>query len=183
MRFSFPFLLTMFVYAVIGSTWALAHAQCDGELGLDKMEPVAIVSGARGEGRMQVFPQNNVERKVVALGKRAVPMLIACLTDERRTKQPVFDFWQETTAGDIAFSFLVDLFTDSKGRSTMEGILTYQNVRDESPSNLPEDQAWRAFVAKHGRKYIQRAWQDRWSENGGRIYWDKAEHCFIVKRP
>jgi hypothetical protein len=52
-------------------------------------------------------------RHIIALGKNAIPLLIGCLRDETATKESVVDFWPTTTVGDIAFSYLCDLFTDS----------------------------------------------------------------------
>jgi hypothetical protein len=38
---------------------------------------------------------------ILALGNKAIPMLIDCLTDETRTKEPIEDYWPVTTVGDI----------------------------------------------------------------------------------
>lgn len=162
---------------------ALAEVRpgCDAELGLSRMEPLVQVRGYAGAGRMQIFPQNSSERTVLRLGKRAVPLLIECLTDETKSQQAVFDLWPETTVGDIAFSFLVDLFTDTKEHTTIDRIPTYRDVRKESPVDSTEWDAWNAYIAKHGRKSIQRIWLDQWDAISGRVYWDKKERCFQMR--
>lgn len=97
---------------------------CDPKLGLVKMKPLITRLGG---ARMQDYPQTAVERRVLALGKKAIPMLIGCLTDERFTKLPVFNFWVPRV-GDIALFLLSELFRTKKWA-------TYAGRRDQVRNN------------------------------------------------
>jgi len=44
------------------------------------------------------------------------PILISQLTDTQESKEPIYDYWSQMTAGDIAYFILNDLFTDSIGQ-------------------------------------------------------------------
>jgi hypothetical protein len=133
------------------------------------------------KGRMQDVPDTDSARTVLARGKQAIPELITCLTDARKTNRPVFQYWSETSVGDIAFVFLTDLFTDSTWEHlTVSGLPSWKSIQSESPGQ-PAEQAWRNYVAKHGRKQIQEQWQKMWSERGSNVYWDDSEHCFKVR--
>ena len=130
---------------------------------------------------MQDFPDTETARKVLSRGKEAIPELITCLTDTRKTKRPVFQYWSQTTVSDIAFIFLTDLFTDSTWKHpTVNGIPSWASIQAESPDQ-PAEQAWRSYIAKHSTKYVQEVWQEIWKENESRIYWDDSERCFRVK--
>ncbi len=56
-----------------------------------------------------------------------------------------------------------------------------ESIQSESPDQ-PAEQAWRNYVAKHGRKHIQEQWQKMWSEKESSIYWDESEQCFKVRQ-
>jgi hypothetical protein len=143
-------------------------------LGLPQMQP-----SMAAKGRMQDAPDTEAARNVLSRGKQAIPELITCLTDVRKAKRPVFQYWSETTVGDIAFTFLSDLFTDSTWKRPTANILTWISIQAESPDQ-PAEQAWRSYIAKHGTKYVQKVWQKMWKENESRIYWDDSERCFRV---
>ena len=73
------------------------------------------------QGRLQDVGSPQATR-IIELNKKAVPLLIACLTDEAKTMKPIEDYWPAITVGDIAFFFLCDLFTDSSWQhSTIDG--------------------------------------------------------------
>src|SRR5579863_4330575 len=117
---------------------------------------------------------------LVELGKKAIPMLIACLTDETKTREPIEDFWPVTTVGDIAFFYLCDLFTDSTwAHTTIDGVVNWKTVEAEYP-NAPSSTAWYEFVRKHGRRYVQNSWSKKWDEVGSSISWDSKEQCFKI---
>jgi hypothetical protein len=81
------------------------------------------------QGRMQDAPDTETARAVLARGKQAIPELITCLTDTRKTKRPVFQYWSETSVGDIAFVFLDDLFTDSTWEHlTVNGLPSWKSI-------------------------------------------------------
>ena len=144
-------------------------------LGLPEMQP-----SIAAKGRMQDVRDTETARNILSRGKLAIPDLITCLTDAHKTKLPVFQYWAETTVGDIAFVFLTDLFTDSTyEHSTVDGVPSWKLIQAESPEQ-PAEQAWRKYVAKHGRKHVQKLWQEMWKENESSIYWDDSERCFKV---
>jgi hypothetical protein len=150
--------------------------KCDPSLGLVDMGHIP----AKGRLQEAGAPQT---RHIIALGKKAIPLLIACLPDETATKESVMDFWPTTTVGDIAFFYLCDLFLDSTWQhSTIDGVVTFQTVAAESPGS-PAWNAWYTFVEKHGRRYIQNAWTKKWKKDGSAIVWDEKEQCFKIVRP
>jgi hypothetical protein len=131
------------------------------------------------KGRLQENPTPQTVR-ILALGKSAIPMLIACLTDETKTKQSIEDYWPVTTVGDIAFFYLDDLFTDSTWEHyTVRGVVNWKVVQAPYP-NLSASDAWYLFLKKHGRLYVQRSWWRKWKEDQSAIVWDPAEKCFKV---
>jgi hypothetical protein len=75
----------------------------------------------RAKGRLQDkgYCVSKMMDEIVAQGKAAIPILISQLTDARETKRPIYDYWGQTTAGDIAYSVLNDLFKDSTGRPSI----------------------------------------------------------------
>ncbi len=117
---------------------------------------------------------------ILELGNKAIPMLIACLTDETKTKEPIEDFWPVTAVGDIAFFYLCDLFTDSTWEhSTIDGVINWKTVEAEYPNEAAWT-SWSEFVKKHGRKYIQNSWTKRWRAEQSVIFWDAKEQCFKI---
>jgi hypothetical protein len=150
--------------------------KCDQSLGLAKMQPEPE------KGRMQdmVAPQTV---HILELRNKAIPMLIACLTDETMTKEPIEHYWPGTSVGDIAFFYLSDLFTDSTGdRPTIDGVVNWKTLEAEYPGSSAAT-AWYEFVRKHGRKYVQDNWSKRWKEEQSAIFWDAKERCFKIGHP
>jgi hypothetical protein len=133
------------------------------------------------KGRLQEAgaPQT---KHIVALGNKAIPILIACITDETRTKEPIVDYWPVTTVGDIAFFYLCDLFTDSSwDHSTINGVVNWKTLQDEYPGSAAFT-AWHEFVKKHGRRYVQAEWIKKWKEVQSSVFWDAKEQCFKIGR-
>ena len=85
-------------------------AKCEPSLDLANMQHTPP------KGRLQEAgaPQT---KHILELGKKAIPLLIACLTDQTRTKEPIEDFWPVTTVGDIAFFYLCDLSRIQRGNT------------------------------------------------------------------
>ena len=147
--------------------------ECDPSLGLAHMQHTPP------KGRLQDAGAPQTEH-ILKLGKKAIPMLIACLTDETRTKEPIEDYWPVTTVGDIAFFYLCDLFTDSTWRnSTIDRVPDWKSVEAEYPDEAASG-AWYEFVKRHGRKYVQGAWWRRWKEVQASVVWDDKEQRFKV---
>lgn len=117
--------------------------------------------------------------QIVAAGKEAIPALISQLTDNRRTSEPVWDFWQYTTAGDVAFFILTDLFTDSDWKTrTAPGLKAFELRCRQTEA---AETCWRRFLQTHPRTLIQRQWLAEWRANEERIYWDEKARCFRMK--
>jgi hypothetical protein len=150
-------------------------AKCERSLDLANMQHTSP------KGRLQEVgaPQT---RHILELGKKAIPLLIACLTDQTRTKEPIEDFWPITTVGDIAFFYLCDLFTDSmREHSTIDGVVTWKTLKAEYPGS-PSWTAWYEFVKKHSRRYVQNVWSQKWKKEEAAIFWDDKEQCFKIGR-
>jgi hypothetical protein len=130
----------------------------------------------RAKGRLQDrgYCASHLMDRIVADGKDAIPILISQLRDARSTKEPIYDYWSLTTAGDVAYFILNDLFTDSNWTSfNMPGLESLQDKCD----SYAED-CWQRFLKKHGRKFVQDQWLAAWKKNKDRIYWDDKARCF-----
>jgi hypothetical protein len=116
--------------------------------------------------------------QIVAQGKNAIPVLISQLTDIRKTRRPIYDFWSETTAGDVAYFILSSLFTDSDWKTfNMPGL---EALNDKC--NDAAEICWRRFLEVHGRKFVQAEWLAAWVANKDHVYWDKDARCFRVSK-
>lgn len=151
--------------------------KCDQSLGLAEMQETMAA-----KGRLQDVGSPQTVH-IIELGKKAIPMLIACLTDETKTKKPIVDYWPVTAVGDISFFYLCDLFTDSTWtHSTIDGVVNWKTVMAENPDS-PSWTAWYDFVEKHGRRHVQTSWSKKWKEEQAAIFWDTKEQCFKLGAP
>jgi hypothetical protein len=148
------------------------------------MKPVGYTKGRWQDAQDEEGANHPLEARqkyeFLRLGTNVVPLLIECLTDETKTKDPVWDFWPETRVGDIAFDVLCDLFSDPRGQRTLDGVIMWPDVQAESPGQ-PAWIAWEIYNKKHGQQYVQQVWLKAWSENKSRIYWDESASCFKAK--
>lgn len=168
----------------VASGQTKTYLACDPRLGLAKMAPIGFTKSRwqdaiDPEGQPDLVQVKEVQ-KVLRFGTRAVPMLIACLADEEKTRTPIWDFWPETKVDNIAFSILSDLFTDPTRKHTLKAAIYWSDVQAGSPES-PAWIAWDRYVAKHGRAYIQQAWLRAWAKNRSRIYWDNSLRCFRIR--
>jgi len=116
--------------------------------------------------------------KIVADGKGAIPVLISQLRDARPTKEPIYDYWSPTTAGDVAYFILNGLFTDSDWKTfNMPGM---DALNDKACQSYAED-CWQRFLKKHGRKFVQDQWLAAWKKNKDRVYWNEEARCFRLR--
>jgi hypothetical protein len=130
----------------------------------------------RAKGRLQdkEYCDSKLMDRIIAAGKDSIPILISQLTDERRTDEPIYDYWTYTTAGDIASFILDDLFTDSDWKTyNMPGMASRHCHRLDTG-----EMCWRNFLKKHGRKFVQNQWLAAWNANKDRVYWDERARCF-----
>ena len=137
-----------------------------------------VAETCRAKGRLQDtgYCQSKLMNRIVAQGKSAVPILISQLTETRATKEPIYDFWSETTGGDVAYFILTDLFTDADWKTfNMPGLET---LRD--PCDGLAETCWRQFLTKHSRKFVQEQWLAAWNANKSRVYWNEKARCFRV---
>lgn len=114
--------------------------------------------------------------EIIAGGKDSVPVLIGMLTDTRRTKTPIEDYWSVTYIGDIAFMVLADLFLDSSWQhATVPG--TGWEMLGADPQGPAETQL-RDYILKHGRASLKAKWTKLWEQYKDKVYWDEKERCF-----
>jgi|ERR1700686_4113422 len=136
----------------------------------------------RAKGRLQDrdYCASHLMDQIISDGKDAIPVLISQLRDTRPTKEPIYDYWARTTAGDIAYFILNDLFTDSDWKTfNMPGL---ESLNDKCHS-YAED-CWQMFLKKHGRKFVQDQWLAAWKKNKDRVYWNEEARCFrLYPRP
>jgi hypothetical protein len=146
------------------------------EIPLWRFDELTAPGSCRMMGRFQdkKYCDSKVVDQVVALGKDAIPILIAELTDERKTKHSVYDLWKYTTAGDIANSLLYDLFTAPD--LNMTDLPELDALQHDCQK--PGEACWRKFVHKKGRKFVQKQWETAWDAHKGDIYWDTEARCF-----
>lgn|SRR5258706_1170061 len=130
----------------------------------------------RSKGRLQdhEYCVSHLMDRIVADGKDAIPILISQLSRTRPTKKPIYDYWNLTTEGDIAYFVLMDLFTGPNGTFQMPDLesirLTCKDIDSES--------CWRAILKKGGRKFVQDQWLTAWDKNKELISWDESARCF-----
>jgi len=135
----------------------------------------------RGKGRLQDCDQNPVMKQILAGGNRSIPVLISQLDETDRTKEPIEDFWDYTTSGDVAFIILADLFTDRNGTSfTMPGVPNWDKIM--AGCNKNAEGCWREYIRTNGTRSLQGSWQAAWDANRDRVVWDDDARCFRLKK-
>jgi hypothetical protein len=170
-RFVFAFGLFLFLGLTVNAQSTTSI--CDPSLGLSEMKNMPPKGRFQDTGSLQA-------KRIIELNKKAIPLLIACLTDESYTENPVKDDWPATTFGAIAFFFLCDLFTDSKQHTTIDGVVNWQTLKVEFP-NETAYKSWSSYLKKHGgRDQLQSVWSKRWEQIKGDVVWDQKEKCFKV---
>jgi len=130
----------------------------------------------RAKGRLQDrdYCNSHLMDQIVSDGKAAIPALISQLRDTRPTNEPIYDYWSRTTAGDVAYFILNDLFTDSDWKTfNMPGL---ESFNDRCHSHAED--CWQIFLKKHGRKFVQDQWLAAWQKNKDRVYWNEQARCF-----
>jgi hypothetical protein len=130
----------------------------------------------RAKGRLQDhdYCASHLMDRIIADGKKAIPILISQLRETRLTKEPIYDYWSLTTSGDIAYFILTDLFTDSDWKTfNMPGLESL----NEKCDSYAED-CWQRFLKKHGRRFVQDKWLAAWGKNRNRVYWEESARCF-----
>ena len=144
-----------------------------------KFDEIGGTCRAKGRFQDRDYCVSRTMDQIVAQGKAAIPILISQLTDERRTKEPIYDYWRYTTVGDVAMAILNNLFTDSDWTTfTMPGLESLVDKADKCEDGA--EPCWRRFLEKHGRKFVQDQWQAAWSANKDRVFWDEKARCFRV---
>jgi hypothetical protein len=168
--FSIVFILAMLVSA---SVFGQSAAHKPKSFPLWNFDEVDYTCRAKGRLQDKEYCESKLMDQIIAARTAAIPMLICQLTDARETKKPIYDCWGQTTAGDIAYFILHDLFTDSNWTTfNMPGL---EALKDNC--NAAET-CWRRFLKEHGRKFVQDQWLAAWHANNGRVYWDEQGRCF-----
>jgi hypothetical protein len=135
-----------------------------------------IASTCRAKGRLQDrdYCASHLMDRIVADGKKAIPVLISQLRETQPTKEPIYDYWSLTTSGDVAYFMLTDLFTDSDWKTfNMPGL---ESLNEKCDSYA--EACWRGFLKRHGRKFVQDQWLAAWNKNKDRVYWEESARCF-----
>jgi hypothetical protein len=109
-------------------------------------------------------------KRIVADGKRAVPVLISQIADTRLVTNLVYCYnWGQLEVGELAHFILSDLFVDaSSTKSTTPPLFPDKRCAPETPGW----QCWAEFKRRHPMKEIQAQWQKFWKLNENRIAWD-----------
>jgi hypothetical protein len=166
-------LVEMFAHATAGAH--IAHKKPKTCPLWDFDEPT---HGCRAKGRLQdrdsCFP--HLTDRSVADGEATIPILISQLRDTRSTKEPIYDYWSLTTAGDVAYFILTDLFKDA---NWMTFNLPGLESLSEKSDGCAED-GWRRFLRRRGRKLIEEQWFAAWDKNKDRIYWEDSARRFRI---
>lgn len=151
------------------------------EIPLWQFDELTAPGSCRMMGRVQdkSYCDSKIVDQVLSLGKDAIPLLIAELTDERKTKHSVYDLWKYTAAGDIANSLLFDLFTGPDW--AVADLPELEPLQREC--NKPGEPCWRKFLQKKGRKFVQQRWEAAWQAHKDNIYWDDKARCFKLTSP
>jgi hypothetical protein len=187
MKFSNRLMASLALFLLLGYLPACGQtkaASCDPRLGLAKMEYVGLMKyrwqdAKDPEGELNPSVAREMH-KILRFGKNAVPLLIACLADESKTQNSIWDYWPEPKVRDVAFDILCDLFSDAMRKRTLEGAVMWSDVQAESPGQ-PTRVAWGIYNEKHGTRHVQQVWLTAWEKNKSRIYWDDSANCFKVK--
>ena len=153
-----------------------AVAQTPQKFALNRFEN----ESCRGKGRLQECDQNPVMKQVLTGGSQSIPVLISQLDETNRTMNPIEDFWNYTTSGDVAFIILTDLFTDKDGKSfTLHQVTNWNTVMAGCDGTA--EACWRGYVRRNGIRSVQQSWQSMWTVNRDRLVWDADARCFRLK--
>ena len=136
--------------------------------------------GCRFKGRSQDCA-GKLMQQILDQGKASIPIFITQLTDIGHTKEPIEDYWSETSSGDVAYIVLTDLFTDSDWKTfNMPGVPDWTGI--SSGCHNDAESCWREYLKKNGRKSIQDAWLQAWNKYKDRIYWEPSARCFRLSK-
>ena len=166
--------------------WALLGLPLAGNTGAqsrtDRFPLIQLNATLCGKGRLQDCDRGDpVMRDVLSRGKNAIPILISQLTDSAQSKQQVFQFWNATSSGDIAYVILNDLFTDADGKTfNMPGTPNWKTVNQDCSSSTGAETCWREYLRRHGRESVQRAWLQAWNRHKDQAFWDSKSACFRI---
>jgi hypothetical protein len=171
-------LVVLCVFAFPSVLAAQTESISAAQIQLWQFDEMTAPGSCRMMGRFQdkAYCDSKIVDQVLALGKDAIPLLIAELTDERKTKHSIYDLWKFTAAGDIANSLLFDLFTAPDWEVTDLPELAPL----EHECNKPGEPCWRKFLHQKGRRFVQQRWQAAWNAHRDEIYWDDKARCFKV---
>jgi len=132
------------------------------------------------KGRVQDNDYNDlpVVKNLIEHGKESIPYLISKLDDETIIDGHVLDYWSEVHVGDVALLILTDFFTDGSWQKTTIDGLGWDEFLERDKSDLSSEQVLRKYIANHGRKKIKERWQEIWTQDRDRLFWDESERCF-----
>jgi hypothetical protein len=133
------------------------------------------------KGRLQDYPSKVMDEIIVA-GPKAVPVLIAMITDARlvKTGEPIICYWYGMTVSDLALCLLADLFSDASNKRTVPGS-DWAGMMDTGDKAMQAADQLHLFVKRHGRAVLQAKWQKLWARYKDQIYWDAKNRCFKLQ--
>lgn len=133
--------------------------------------------GSKGRFQDRDYCQSDVMDRILGDGKKAIPILIEQITDERQMQEPALAFWPPLRAGELAILIVDDLFLDDGWeRRTIPDLLPEARCKE----GVPASECWARFRAKHSLTEIQTRWRRFWKANEGRVFWDDGARCFRV---
>ena len=131
----------------------------------------------KGRFQDQEYCSSKAIDQIIADGKESIPKLISQITDNRWIKEPVYDYWPQIRAGELAVFILNDLFLDDTWQHRTMPDLFDAKKCDESASVC-----WERFRKNHSLANIQRHWMNFWMTNKDNIYWDNKSRCFRLMK-
>lgn len=166
------------IVALTGVSFAQTAAK---QLSFDLSKIGFVLNGEQiceDKGRLQDYP-SKVMDEIIAAGPKAVPVLIAMITDAKpvKTNEPVIYYWYGMTVGDLALCLLSDLFSDPSDQRTVPGTY-WASMMDAADKNRQAADQLHLFVKRHGRSILQAKWERVWARYQGQVHWDTKDRCF-----
>lgn len=145
--------------------------------------PELSSKGRFQKGDTALGETNQVAKDLVANGKDSIPFLISKLDDETEIDRHIIPFWYQLSVGDLALVILDDFFTDESGiNSTVPGFEWDEFLERGGDKDLTGEEVLRRYIQKHRREKIKERWQEMWTQNKDKIFWDERCYCFKVRK-
>ncbi len=173
--------LWLLIIAMANGGTANGQAMGDRALRFDLSKIGLVLNGEQicddTNPRLQDIPSRAMDQ-IIAAGPQAIPVLIRMLSDARmaQTNEPIICYWPGMSIGDLAFCLLVNLFTDTSGKTTVPGAGWNDMLGPDG--KVPAWEQLQGFVRKNGSAALQAKWRRVWEKYPGQVSWDPKEKCF-----